>query len=143
MTGSAWAAAASSISRSRCGRRGSFYNDPQWGEMEDWESVLAPHYAMAEQMLGVATVPFDDPADSALIKVAEEMERPHGKVNTAVFYGEPGVTVADPVFRWRRAAPAGLHRCGKCVFGCRYNAKNTLPRNYLLSGRAARRADSA
>ena len=48
-----------------------FYSDRQWGELDDWESVLAPHYAMAEQMLGVAPVPYDDPADSALIEVAD------------------------------------------------------------------------
>ena len=108
-----------------------FYRDPQWGGLEDWESVLAPHYAMAEQMLGVATVPFDDPGDSALIAVAEEMGKPHGKVNTAVFYGEPGVTVPDPYFGGEGPPRRGCIRCGKCVFGCRYNAKNTLPRNYL------------
>jgi cholesterol oxidase len=108
-----------------------FYHDPQWGELDDWESVLAPHYAMAEQMLGVATVPFDDPADSALIEVAKEMGKPHGKVNTAVFYGEPGVTVEDPYFGGEGPPRRGCIRCGKCVLGCRYNAKNTLPRNYL------------
>ena len=108
-----------------------FYNDRQWGELDDWESVLAPHYAMAEQMLGVAPVPYDDPADSALIKVAEDMGRPHGKVNTAVFYGEPGVTVEDPYFGGEGPPRRGCISCGECIFGCRYNAKNTLPRNYL------------
>ena len=82
-------------------------------------------------MLGVAPVPFDDPADSALIEVAEDMGKPHGKVNTAVFYGEPGVTVEDPYFGGEGPPRRGCIRCGKCVLGCRYNAKNTLPRNYL------------
>lgn len=34
----------------------SFFTHPQWQAMEDWESLLAPHYATAEHRLGVKTV---------------------------------------------------------------------------------------
>ena len=55
----------------------------------------------------------------------------HRGLNTAQFYGEPGKTVPDPYFGGEGPPRRGCIACGKCVFGCRYNAKNTLPRNYL------------
>src|SRR6185436_17239429 len=45
--------------------------------------------------------------------------------------GEAGVTVADPFFGGVGPARAGCVHCGGCMVGCRYNAKNTLPKNYL------------
>jgi cholesterol oxidase len=34
-----------------------FYRNPQWADIDDWESLLKPHYDTAERMLGVQTVP--------------------------------------------------------------------------------------
>jgi cholesterol oxidase len=48
-----------------------------------------------------------------------------------VFLGEADVTVPDPYFGGAGPARAGCNYCGGCMVGCRYNAKNTLPKNYL------------
>jgi cholesterol oxidase len=49
----------------------------------------------------------------------------------AVFFGEPERTVPDPYFGGRGPARAGCTFCGGCMVGCRFNAKNTLDKNYL------------
>ena len=36
-----------------------FFGNVQWKGLDDWASVLRPHYDTAEFMLGVQTVPFD------------------------------------------------------------------------------------
>ncbi|NNJ64583.1 MAG: GMC family oxidoreductase, partial [Xanthomonadales bacterium] len=43
-----------------------YFLNPQWVELADWEQELAPHYATAETMLGVNTVPFESPGDKLL-----------------------------------------------------------------------------
>jgi len=48
-----------------------------------------------------------------------------------VFFGEPGVEVADPYFSGEGPRRAGCIECGGCMVGCRFNAKNSLDRNYL------------
>ncbi len=48
-----------------------------------------------------------------------------------VYFGTPGVTVPDPYFGGRGPARTGCIECGECMTGCRWNAKNTLPKNYL------------
>ncbi|MDQ2693568.1 MAG: GMC oxidoreductase, partial [Chloroflexota bacterium] len=48
-----------------------------------------------------------------------------------VYFGEAGVTVSDPYFNGEGPARAGCNHCGGCMVGCRHNAKNTLPKNYL------------
>ena len=49
----------------------------------------------------------------------------------ALFFGEPEVTVPDPYFSGKGPDRAGCTFCGGCMIGCRYNAKNTLDKNYL------------
>jgi cholesterol oxidase len=39
--------------------------------------------------------------------------------------------VPDPYFNGEGPARAGCQHCGGCMVGCHYNAKNTLPKNYL------------
>ena len=48
-----------------------------------------------------------------------------------MFLGEAGKTVADPFFGGEGPARTGCVRCGSCMVGCRYGAKNTLVKNYL------------
>jgi cholesterol oxidase len=48
-----------------------------------------------------------------------------------VFFGPEGQTVPDPYFSGAGPARAGCIQCGGCMVGCRNNAKNTLPKNYL------------
>jgi cholesterol oxidase len=110
-----------------------FFEDPQWADLADWETALAPHYETAERMLGVARVPFDDPGDAMLRELAGDLgvAHTHAKTNVGVFFGEPGRPVPDPYFGGEGPPRAGCIRCGACMIGCRYNAKNTLVKNYL------------
>ncbi len=52
-----------------------FFEDPQWGELADWQAEFAPHYDTAERMLGVAPVTYDDPGDDLLKQVAARPRR--------------------------------------------------------------------
>ncbi len=110
-----------------------FFEDAQWQELADWEDELGPHYETAERMLGAARIPYDDRGDEVLREIAEEwgVEETHLKPNVGVFFGEPGVTVDDPFFDGEGPRRAGCVRCGACMVGCRFNAKNTLAKNYL------------
>ena len=110
-----------------------FYRDPQWGELEDWATTLAPHYETAEKMLGVTQYEGEGPADTLLRELAEEWGVPetYSTTRVGVYFGEPGKTVPDPYFGGEGPPRAGCIRCGECMVGCRHNAKNTLPKNYL------------
>jgi cholesterol oxidase len=48
-----------------------------------------------------------------------------------VFLGEPEKRVPDPFFGGAGPECVGCKRCGGCMVGCRFEAKNTLDRNYL------------
>ena len=111
-----------------------FFQDPQWAGITDWERELAPYYDQASRMLGVEDVPRRSPLDETFAEVAEDM----GVGDTfrltpvGVFFGAPaGVTVPDPYFGGVGPDRAGCRECGECMTGCRHNAKNTLPKNYL------------
>ncbi|MCW8845857.1 MAG: GMC family oxidoreductase [Gammaproteobacteria bacterium] len=110
-----------------------FFENPQWRELADWNSRLAPHYETAEHMLGVVTVPFESPGDALLKTAAENVGMGHTFTRTpvGVFFGEPGVEVPDPYFGGSGPSRSGCKRCGACMIGCRHGAKNTLVKNYL------------
>jgi cholesterol oxidase len=110
-----------------------FFEDRQWADMLDWESALAPHYAEAQRMLGVTMNPHDDPADQLLRELGEELGvgDTYKKTPVGVFFGEPGVTVADPFFGGEGPDRTGCRTCGRCMVGCPHGAKNTLVKNYL------------
>ncbi len=110
-----------------------FFDDPQWRELDDWESALTPHYAEAQRMLGVVQNPFDDPADQLLRELGEELgvADTYNKTPVGVFFGEPGRTVADPFFGGEGPDRTGCSLCGRCMVGCPHGAKNTLVKNYL------------
>ena len=52
--------------------RPGFYRDRQWSDLADWERELAPHYQIAERMLGVTTYDRDSAADLLLLEYARE-----------------------------------------------------------------------
>jgi cholesterol oxidase len=110
-----------------------FFKDPQWEEMGDWKSTLAPYYQTGKKMLGVTRSEKLYPADELLRQVAEDMGRGHTfrLQDVSVFFGEPEKTVPDPYFDGRGPDRTGCNFCGGCMVGCRYNAKNTLDKNYL------------
>lgn len=106
---------------------------PAWNEPIKWKEALAPHYATAQKMLGVARNPKLWKADEVLRHQAEERGMGHTfrATEVGVYFGEAEVTVPDPFFGGDGPARSGCRHCGGCMVGCRYNAKNTLPRNYL------------
>ena len=106
---------------------------PAWNKSVKWGEVLRPHYETAKRMLGVARNPKLWKADQVLKQIAEErcMGHTFRATDVGVFFGEGGVTIADPFFSGEGPARAGCIHCGGCMVGCRYNAKNTLPKNYL------------
>jgi cholesterol oxidase len=113
--------------------RPAFYADPQIAGLADWERELAPHYDEAERMLGVTTYDEDTPADLLLKEYAEQngFGDTYAKTRVGVFLGEAGSMVPDPYFDGAGPARTGCMRCGQCMIGCRYGAKNTLVKNYL------------
>ncbi|HXF85023.1 MAG TPA: GMC family oxidoreductase [Anaerolineales bacterium] len=106
---------------------------PAWNQGMKWGEVLRPHYETAKRMLGAARNPKLWKADLILKEIAEERGMGHTfrATDVGVYFGEPGVTVPDPYFGGKGPARAGCRHCGGCMVGCRYNAKNTLPKNYL------------
>jgi len=110
-----------------------FYDDPQWRHITDWKSELAPYYDQAKRMLGVRTYPRLTPADRVMKTVAAEMGVGDSFHPTpvGVFFGTPGAEVDDPYFGGAGPRRTGCTHCGACMTGCRYNAKNTLVKNYL------------
>jgi cholesterol oxidase len=110
-----------------------FFEDDQWGEMQDWREALEPHYAEAQRMLGVTRNPHDDPADQLLRELGEELgvSDSYQKTPVGVYFGEPGKTVPDPFFGGEGPARTGCQMCGRCMVGCPHGAKNTLVKNYL------------
>jgi cholesterol oxidase len=117
-------------------RRG-FYESSSWSDLADWEKELLPHYQEARRMLGAAPTDFLSPADKLLKEVAAERGTPEAfeKPHVAIFMGEPGKTVSDPYFGGEGPDRTGCVRCGACMTGCRYGAKNTLDKNYLFFAR--------
>jgi cholesterol oxidase len=113
--------------------RPAFFRDPQWEELGEWEEALAPHYETAEHMLGVADYPLEGPADQLLKQYSEEIgvAETYKQTRVGAFFGEPGREVPDPYFGGEGPPRSGCVGCGSCMVGCRYNAKNTLVKNYL------------
>ena len=117
-----------------------FFEDPQWSDITDWERELEPYYDQASRMLGVQDVPDLTPSDVVMRDVAHDM----GVGDTfrltpvGVYFGDgPGVTRPDPYFGGAGPERTGCTHCGACMSGCRSNAKNTLPKNYLALAESA------
>jgi len=106
---------------------------PAWNQNMAWGKVLKPHYETAKKMLGVARNLKLWKADDVLKQMADERGMSHTfrATDVGAYFGEPNVNVADPYFDGKGPARAGCKHCGGCMVGCRYNAKNTLPKNYL------------
>jgi cholesterol oxidase len=107
-----------------------FYDDPQWADIADWRSELAPYLELGRRMLGAVEVPFTTPADEVMRDVAERMGAgsTFRRTHVAVHFGEAGT---DPYFGGAGPARGTCVRNGGCMVGCRFDAKNTLDRNYL------------
>jgi cholesterol oxidase len=113
--------------------KSAFFQANGWGTLADWETELHPHYQTARHMLGAAPNPYLGYTDDVIRQVAEDIQRPEGfqATHVAVYFGKPGQTVEDPYFEGKGPSRTGCIQCGGCMLGCRYNAKNTLDKNYL------------
>lgn len=109
------------------------FASPNWRHLADWKSVLAPHFDTARRMLGVASTPRQFAADDVMRDAATELgtAATFAPTPVGVFFGEEGKDVRDPYFGGSGPARRGCDYCGGCMVGCRKNAKNTLPKNYL------------
>jgi len=110
-----------------------FFKSEAWLPNVDWKSRLEPHFKTAKHMLGVAPNPKMTIADNALEEVVIDAGVLDGfrPTDVGVFFGEPDQAVPDPYFGGDGPERSGCNFCGGCMVGCRFNAKNTLPKNYL------------
>jgi cholesterol oxidase len=111
-----------------------YFSDRQWANITDWKSELLPWYDQAKRMLGVEKNPYFSPSDKAMQEVANDMGV--GETFTlaplGIHFGKgEGIESADPYFGGVGPTRMGCINCGECMTGCRHNAKNTLPKNYL------------
>jgi cholesterol oxidase len=106
---------------------------PAWQEPLPWSELLRPHYATARKILGAVHNPSLWSADETLKAIAAE--RGEGAtfrpIEVGVYFGKENETAPDPFFGGAGPQRTGCKLCGGCMVGCRYNAKNTLPKNYL------------
>lgn len=112
------------------------FENPSWKHMADWKTVLQPHYDTARRMLGVTPNPRFWISDHILKEIAHELgtQDTFRATTVGAFFGERGAEgqeYADPYFNGEGPARNACNHCGGCMVGCRYNAKNTLVKNYL------------
>ena len=110
-----------------------FFITGHWKGLDDWQEKLQPYYQLAKKMLGSAVHPYMSRSDKAMQQLAKELgnESAFEKTEVAVYFGKPGENVPDPYFDGKGPDRTGCILCGACMLGCRYNAKNTLDKNYL------------
>ncbi|MSY36780.1 MAG: FAD-dependent oxidoreductase, partial [Actinobacteria bacterium] len=111
-----------------------YFNDAQWASITDWKAELEPCFDQARRMLGVAENPYFSPSDQAMKDVATEMGVGHtfAMAPLGIYFGEgKGIAAKDPYFGGVGPDRNGCQQCGACMTGCQFNAKNTLPKNYL------------
>ena len=111
----------------------SFFIAKSWAHLADWEQELRECYDKASTMLGAVPYPRRETGDRALKTLAEQIGKADQfePTQVALFFGELEVTVPDPYFNGKGPDRSGCTFCGGCMIGCRYNAKNTLDKNYL------------
>lgn len=110
-----------------------FFNSGHWNGLENWEEDLKPFYALAKKMLGATKHPYTSISEKVMQELADRIGKPEAfdKTDVAVYFGKQDVTVPDPYFDGKGPTRTGCNQCGGCMLGCRYNAKNTLDKNYL------------
>jgi cholesterol oxidase len=113
-----------------------YFNQPGWKKVTDWKSTLKPFYPLARYMLGVNQSQKRWKADKVLMQIAEEagVGDTFQTTEVGVFFGEgskEGEEVPDPYFGGEGPRRKSCIYCGGCMVGCRYNAKNSLVKNYL------------
>ncbi len=115
----------------------SVWDNGSWAGLADWKTEMPPHFETALRMLGVTENRILGPGDLILRRAAAAagVEDTFYRTQVAVFEapeGQPGgETCPDPYFGGEGPERTTCIGCGGCMVGCRYNAKNTLDKNYL------------
>ncbi|NVK23703.1 MAG: GMC family oxidoreductase [Gammaproteobacteria bacterium] len=114
------------------------FQSPPWRKIRnDWFEQLLPFYQLAKNMLGTAKNTYTNIADDTLKQVARDLGTEHSyrTVDTGVYFPtsiiNSGVETDDPYFAGDGPKRETCRYCASCQLGCRYNAKNTLEKNYL------------
>jgi cholesterol oxidase len=111
------------------------FEAPAWKNLVDWGRVLPAHFETAKRMLGVTRNPQMWHSDQVMKKIAAElgMDNTFRTTEVGIYFGsgKPGEEAADPFFDGEGPVRNACNFCGGCMVGCRYNAKNTLVKNYL------------
>ncbi|MCP5511947.1 MAG: GMC family oxidoreductase [Leptospiraceae bacterium] len=99
-------------------------------EMGGKDSLLK-YYNIASRMLGVIENPKTWEVDDLMKETAREfgMEDTFKKVPVGINFS--GKDSFDPYFGGEGPQRNSCNFCGGCMVGCRFNAKNTLDKNYL------------
>jgi len=117
--------------------RDAVWESGSWAGLADWKAEMPSWYRTARRMLGVTENHILGPADYILKRAAEAEGIGDTFYRTRVAVLEPpegepgGQTCPDPYFGGEGPERATCTGCGGCMMGCRYNAKNTLDKNYL------------
>ena len=110
------------------------WQEGSWKGLADWQREMPAHYAAARKMLGVTENRILGDADHLLKQAADAqgVGDTFYKTDVAVYFGDaPGVAHPDPYFGGDGPPRSSCTGCGGCMVGCRFNAKNTLDKNYL------------
>ena len=109
-----------------------FFNNPVWSHFKDWKKELTPFYNLARHMLGTKKLPEFHEEDLLLKEVAADLgkEKSFSGVDVGVYFGDPEHEI-DPYFNGKGPLRSGCQQCAGCMTGCKFNAKNTLDKNYL------------
>ncbi len=99
-----------------------------------WKSKLIPFYSLAKKMLGTTPAPVKSETDQFLENYAKDHNCVDSlsQVDVGIYFGESGKESKDPYFDGKGPHRVGCTFCGGCMVGCRYNAKNSLDKNYLF-----------
>jgi cholesterol oxidase len=99
---------------------------------KDWKAVLQPYFDTAKKMLGATKAKNSYPDDQLLMDVARDMGKAESYrgVDVGVYYSDDPAP-QDPYFNGEGPLRSPCIECAGCMVGCRYNAKNTLDKNYL------------
>ncbi len=109
-----------------------FFNNPIWSHFKNWKDVLVPFYDKAKFMLGSTPNPSYTRKDEVLKEIAQDLgkEASFCSVDVGVYFGDKDKEI-DPYFKGLGPKRKGCTECSGCIVGCRYNAKNSLDKNYL------------
>lgn len=106
-----------------------------WKGRSDWHEFLKPFFSTAKKMLGVITNPMLFDAESTLKKlgIALNVESSFHSTEVGIYFDSaPESRPRDPYFSGAGPKRMGCNACAGCMTGCRYDAKNTLDKNYLF-----------